>query len=215
LYQQAIANNSHTEVVLFESWSRGATHPLITGTSTNTSFESTAQFQNELRTNYRLLRDNLNNEYPDNPLVTMAPVGDAWESAGALLPPDDPDFVDLFMENEAPYWGYHANDRGTYLAACVFYAKLYGQSPVGLHADPLIQELNLNFGPDPNMPSSSKPWLGTRWPTTSIRSPSSPIPPRRASPRATQWSSKPKSAANRPSPPNGSRTASRFPAPPG
>lgn len=160
LYQQAMINHSHSKVVLYETWSRAASHPIITGTSTNTTFASTTQFQNEVRTNYRLLRDNLNNEFPDAPSVSVAPVGSAWELAGALLPLADPDFVDLFMANETPDYGYHANDRGTYLAACVFYAKLYGSSPVGLHLDPLISSLNLNFGSDPGMPAylEAKAW---------------------------------------------------------
>ena len=153
LYNRVMQNNSSSKVVLYETWSRAASHPIITGTSTNTTFASTTQFQNELRTNYRLLRDNLNNEFPDAPSVSVAPVGSAWELAGALLPLSDPSFVDLFMANETPYYGYHANDRGTYLAACVFYAKLYGSSPVGLHMDPLISSLNLNFGSDPGMPA--------------------------------------------------------------
>ncbi len=153
LYNRVMVNHSASKVVLYETWSRAASHPIITGTSTNTTFASTTQFQSEVRTNYRLLRDNLNNEFPDAPPVTVARVGSAWEAAGALLPLSDPAFVDLFMADEDPYYGYHANDRGTYLAACVFYAKIYGSSPVGLHQDPLITILNLNFGEDPGMPA--------------------------------------------------------------
>ena len=151
LYNRVMENNSASKVVLFETWSRGASHPIITGTSTNTTFASTAQFQNEVRTNYRLLRDNLNNEFPDAPPVSVALVGSAWELAGALLPLSDPAFVDLFMADEEPNYGYHANDRGSYLAACVIYSRIYGSSPVGLHQDPLIANLNLDFGTDPGM----------------------------------------------------------------
>ncbi len=166
LYQQVMANHSHSNVVLFETWSRAASHALITGISTDSSFACTAQFQNELRTNYQLLRDNLNKEFPDAPPVSVAPVGSTWEQAGALLPLSDPGFVDLFMPNESPQYGYHANDCGTYLAACVFYAKLYGSSPVGLHMDPLIGSLNLNFGSDPGMPAylEAKAWEMTQPP---------------------------------------------------
>lgn len=146
LYNRVMENNPASRVVLYETWSRSDEHPLITGTSSNSTFASTAQFQSELRTNYRLLRDNLNNEFPDAPSVSVAPVGSAWELAGALLPLGTPGFNDLFLANETPYYGYHANDRGIYLAACVFYAKLYGSSPVGLHTHPLISSLNLNFG---------------------------------------------------------------------
>ena len=43
----------------------------------------------------------------------LAPVGYAWQDDGS-----------------------HPSIAGTYLAACVFYAKTFGQSPVGLTYDP-------------------------------------------------------------------------------
>ena len=51
----------------------------------------------------------------------VAPVGIAWQNAfaqqpGLVLP--DPD-------------GFHSNEKGSSLAACVFYAALYGTSPAG------------------------------------------------------------------------------------
>lgn len=59
--------------------------------------------------------------------VATAPVGSAWslalgERMGALLWSDD---------------GSHPTTMGTYLAACVFYATIFGRSPRGLsyHAD--------------------------------------------------------------------------------
>ncbi len=51
----------------------------------------------------------------------LAPVGRAWERARR-----DPSMT-LHAED-----GSHPNARGTYLAACVFYATLTGQSPLGL-----------------------------------------------------------------------------------
>jgi len=53
--------------------------------------------------------------------ATVAPVGRAWERALR-----DPDIV-LHQSD-----GSHPNEEGTYLAACVFYATLTGESPVGL-----------------------------------------------------------------------------------
>jgi hypothetical protein len=52
----------------------------------------------------------------------LAPVGDAWQMALRSDPRlilHDPDHK-------------HPNAAGTYLAACVFYATIFGQSPVGL-----------------------------------------------------------------------------------
>ena len=85
LYRRVMTNNPSTSVILYETWSRAAAHSLITGTSTSTSFASTAQFQTELRTNYAGLANSLNTAYPTNPPVAVAPVGDAWEYAGGLL----------------------------------------------------------------------------------------------------------------------------------
>jgi hypothetical protein len=57
----------------------------------------------------------------------VAPVGDAWMS-----------LVD--RESDPGLWqddGSHPTVKGTYLAACVFYASIFGESPAGLkyHAD--------------------------------------------------------------------------------
>jgi prepilin-type N-terminal cleavage/methylation domain-containing protein/prepilin-type processing-associated H-X9-DG protein len=54
----------------------------------------------------------------------VAPVGMAWAAVRRANPSDD-----LYAAD-----GNHPNPRGTYLAACVFYAALYGKSPVGLTA---------------------------------------------------------------------------------
>ena len=140
LYRQVMTNNPQTHVILFETWSRSAAHPLITGSSTPTSFASTAEFQSELRTNYQGLADLLTSSYPTNPGVVVAPVGTAWENAGGLRASSDPLFVPLYASDE-----YHGNNNGYYLAACVFYSQIYGVSPHGLSTNPLITSLNLGL----------------------------------------------------------------------
>lgn len=50
----------------------------------------------------------------------LVPVGTAWEKAFLSRPG-----LDLWMD------GNHATMKGSYLAACVFYAVFYGRSPVG------------------------------------------------------------------------------------
>ena len=52
----------------------------------------------------------------------VAPVGMAW----ARVARERPD-LNLYHRDHI-----HPNDKGTYLTACVFYATIYGQSPVGL-----------------------------------------------------------------------------------
>jgi hypothetical protein len=52
----------------------------------------------------------------------IAPAGEAWRLALAQYPE-----LELWQPD-----GIHATEQGTYLAACVFYATLFGQSPEGL-----------------------------------------------------------------------------------
>src|SRR4051812_23727081 len=105
LYNQILANKPTTKIILFETWSRAAAHPYITGVSSPTSFASTAQMQSELRFNYYGLANQLNRDHPTNPAVTVAPIGDAWENAGGLRAASDPLFVDLHASDD-----YHGDD---------------------------------------------------------------------------------------------------------
>ncbi len=54
--------------------------------------------------------------------VPVAPVGEAWRLARQATPG-----LELFAAD-----GIHPAPAGTYLAACVIYATLYGRSPVGV-----------------------------------------------------------------------------------
>lgn len=140
LYEKIMQNNPQTQVILFETWSRSAVHPLITGVSGPNSFASTAEFQTELRTNYQGLAHSLNLNHPTNPFVAVAPVGDAWENAGGLRNLSDPLYVRLHDSDE-----YHGNNNGYYLTACVIYSVVYGVSPHGLGTNPLITSLGLGL----------------------------------------------------------------------
>ena len=81
-------------------------------------------------------------QYINNAYITVAegiggsvvvPVGSAWQRARKSGVPDDA----LWDVND----GYHPAFAGTYLAACVFYASLFGESPEGLE---YIGELSEN-----------------------------------------------------------------------
>jgi hypothetical protein len=144
LYDSVIASSPGARVILFETWSRAAAHSLITGTSSPTSFASTTEFQSELRLNYRNLAEALTSNHPSNLPVWVGPVGDAWENAGGLLPPSSPGFVDLFGSDN-----YHGDDDGYYLAAAVFYSRIFNQSPVGLSTAAPVASLNLNMNVAP------------------------------------------------------------------
>ena len=93
----------------------------------------------------------------------MAPVGTAWQNAGGLLPASDPDFVDLFDDDD-----YHGNDNGYYLTAAVFYSRIFGQSPDGLHAHPAVASLGLNLTVSPSFLET------TAWQTV-LDQPQSPV----------------------------------------
>ena len=74
---------------------------------------------------YDSMQNGINNGYHELgqqlPAV-MAPVGYAWQTLQRQNPR-----LNLWQED-----GSHPNDAGTYLAACVFYAVLFHQSPEGL-----------------------------------------------------------------------------------
>ncbi len=140
------SNSPLAQVVLFETWARAAGHPLITGTSNASGFRSTTEFQAELRTNYQGLADRLNEGGGVGPPAVVAPVGSAWERAGALRSASDPQWVRLHGSDQ-----YHANESGTYLAAAVIYSRVFGISPVGLSRHPLLAELDLPFTVSPTV----------------------------------------------------------------
>lgn len=144
LYNRILANNPQTRVILYQTWARSAVHPLISGTSSASTFASTTEMQDELRVNYQLLADSLNTSYPANPPVMVAPVGEAWQNSGALLPASHMEFRSLHGTDN-----YHGNNNGYFLAAATIYATIYGQSPEGLHLHPAFASLNLQLTVDP------------------------------------------------------------------
>ncbi len=145
LYDKVLARNPKARVILYETWSRPvARKDIITGSSGPTSFADPAEMQGELRRNYGKLARSLNDTHPGNAPVKVAPVGDAWEKAGGLLPPTRAGFVNLYFTDN-----WHGNDDGYYLAAAVIYATIYGQSPLGLSSKPPVAQLRLVHGTSP------------------------------------------------------------------
>lgn len=77
---------------------------------------------------YQPMQDAITNAYSGighNQLMTIAPVGVAWNRV--LV--DHPE-IPLYMSD-----GSHPTIQGSYLAACVFYVTVFGESPVGLEFD--------------------------------------------------------------------------------
>ncbi len=95
------------ETVSFMTWARR-------GGLTGGGFEDFAEMQDQLEEGYREIAQELD--------ALVAPVGVAWREAWAQEPQ-----LGLWQRD-----GSHPALEGTYLAVCVFYASLFGQSPEGL-----------------------------------------------------------------------------------
>ncbi len=109
MYQQVAAHSPDVKVVGFETWARAPGHEFYSGTSP--SFPGgPAQMQAELRDGYNLSTMDLN-LLAGMGTSRVAPVGDAWESTG---------WSNLHATDL-----YHANNRGTLLAALVIYGTIY------------------------------------------------------------------------------------------
>lgn len=102
-----IAKNGGAKPILFITWE----HAII---GTDGKFSSTPRMQDKLTATYCRLALEIG--------ADVAPVGEAWRLWREQYP-------------ETPLYssdGSHPNALGTYMAACVFYAVITGQSPVGL-----------------------------------------------------------------------------------
>jgi len=95
------------EVILFMTWGRQSGLP-------ESSFRDFREMQVEVEQGYQIIADELE--------LMVSPVGTAWQNA-------------LNKNPHLELWGVdgsHPNMIGTYLAACVFYAVIYQDSPEGL-----------------------------------------------------------------------------------
>jgi len=116
MYEAVRAHSLNVAPVLYETWARGPGHSYYTGD--NPEFPGgPAQMQQELRDGYELARQDVDAAYGSGK-ATTAPVGDAWEDTG---------WNDLHSTDI-----YHANSRGTYLAALVIYGTIYQERTAGL-----------------------------------------------------------------------------------
>jgi PKD repeat protein len=105
------ANHSCTETVFYMTWGRK------NGDASNcASYPPICTYQGmqqRLRESYMHMADSNN--------ATVSPVGVAWETVRDSFP-----LIELYSPDES-----HPSIRGSYLAACVFYATLYQKSPIG------------------------------------------------------------------------------------
>lgn len=110
LYNEAKSRSADITPVLYETWARGPGHAFYTGGSPLYP-GGPSEMQAEIRSGYNQLKGALDAEIGSD-VTRIAPVGDAWEEAN---------WVDL---HSGDLW--HAQNRGTLLAALVIYGTVYG-----------------------------------------------------------------------------------------
>jgi hypothetical protein len=106
-YARAISARSGTRALLFMTWGYKE------GDGRNIPGDTYGAMQQRVAYNYRDLGEELG--------ARVAPVGIAWAEALERRPG-----IDLWWHD-----GRHPSKRGSYLAACVFYALLSGRDPTG------------------------------------------------------------------------------------
>ncbi|CAN0370061.1 unnamed protein product, partial [Ectocarpus sp. 4 AP-2014] len=113
--------------VLYETWARGPGHAFYTGTDPD--YASPSEMQAQVRAGYDQLKAALD-EANGGETALIAPVGDAWEEAN----------YDRLHAND----NWHAQNRGTLLAAMVIYGTVYGDDSIAdIPLDGVLGSLNL------------------------------------------------------------------------
>ncbi|MEZ6191313.1 MAG: PEP-CTERM sorting domain-containing protein [Phycisphaerales bacterium] len=109
LYDVAAFRSPDVVPVLYETWARGPGHSYYTG-GTPVYPGGPSEMQAEIRSGYDQLKGSLD-AAAGSDFALIAPVGDAWES------------INYDRTHAADLW--HAQNRGTLLAALVIYATIY------------------------------------------------------------------------------------------
>lgn len=129
LHDAAKAHSPDVRSVLYETWARGPGHSFYTGA--NPLFSDPSEMQAEIRAGYDMLQTALDDAAGEE-LTLLAPVGDAWEEAN----------YDTLHSGDL----WHAQNRGSLLAALVIYGTIYGDlntSALDLTERRILSSLNL------------------------------------------------------------------------
>ncbi|MBT7164130.1 MAG: hypothetical protein HN904_15215 [Victivallales bacterium] len=127
LYAEVAKHSPKVVPILQETWARSPKHPFYPK-----GFKDPAAMQAQLRDSYAKAKAAIDQAI-GQPITRIAPVGDSWELAN---------WDDLHASDE-----YHANNRGSLLAALAMYATIYDDNTVSdipelaqlakrLHIDP-------------------------------------------------------------------------------
>ena len=115
-----LIRESGSRTILFMTWGYRDGLP-------DKGFPDFVSMQAELNAGYIGIADELN--------AIVAPVGVAWQNG-------------LATENQLDLWdpdGGHPSETGSYLAACVFYATIYRESPEGLSYQASLPDTTARF----------------------------------------------------------------------
>ncbi len=110
------ANDASTRVMLYQTWGRKNASSWCLCTDCE-NFANYGAMQDELTEGYQQCAALIGAE--------VAPVGEAWRLAQLADPA-----LELYAAD-----GSHPSLAGSYLAACVFYREIFGETPVGLSFD--------------------------------------------------------------------------------
>ncbi len=114
------ANDPATTTLLFQTWGRQNGGQFCGSNDCSPVFASFEEMQDEVTAAYADVGALIG--------APVAPVGEAWRVSRALHPG-----IALHQADAS-----HPTHEGSYLAACVFYAKIFGESPVGIsYAGPI------------------------------------------------------------------------------
>lgn len=113
LHNLAKSRSPDVTPVLYETWARGPGHAFYTGVDPD--YSGPSEMQAQVRAGYDQLKAALD-DANGGETALIAPVGDAWEEAN----------FDRLHAND----NWHAQNRGTLLAALVIYGTVYGDESI-------------------------------------------------------------------------------------
>lgn len=106
--------NPNSNTIFFMTWGRKNGGQQCIDTSCSLVFTDFFHMQDSLKSSYTMISNIIS--------AIISPVGEAWRTARIIKP-----YVNLWEPDDS-----HPTLEGSYLAACVFYAKIFNRSPAGL-----------------------------------------------------------------------------------
>lgn len=152
LHEVAKSRSAGVVPVLYETWARGPGHQFYTGNPP--AFSDPSEMQAELRDGYNQLKAALDANAGGD-IALIAPVGDAWEEANY----DNLHSGDLW----------HAQNRGTLLAALVIYGTVYGDTTTSdIDLSGVLASLNLDATDGAFLTAAADATLGIPEPASAL-----------------------------------------------